>query len=150
MLGGSRDGVKPARAWKAIVSTAIDLWDNDRKANAKVEQKEFFADVPTISVNVSIFDFSAMVGIVSIAPNVGSAMVAWISALLIGVAAFLAPFEVTAEEQRSRSMRVLEQSDLRGSFCHAVFSGLRSAPHADGRSATLHTESVLSLPLALT
>jgi hypothetical protein len=91
-----------------------------------------------------------MVGIVSIAPNVGSAMVAWISALLIGVAAFLTPFQVTAEEQRSQSMRVLEQFDLRGLSCHAVFSELRSVPNADGRSVTLHTESLLSLPLAST
>jgi hypothetical protein len=55
--GGSRDGVKPARAWKAIVSTAIGLWDNDRKANATVEEKVFFEDVPNVLVNVSIFDF---------------------------------------------------------------------------------------------
>jgi hypothetical protein len=106
--------------------------------------------VPTVSVRVSILIFSAMVGTVSIAPNVGSAMVAWISALLIGVAALLAPFEVTAEEQRSQSMRVLEQFDLRGPSRHAVFSELRSVPNADGRSVTLYTESLLSLPLAST
>ena len=56
-----------------------------------------------------------MVGIIFIGPNVGSAMVAWISALLIGVAAFLTPLPVTAQEGRSRSILVLDQSDLRPS-----------------------------------
>ena len=105
----------------------------------------------SVSVSVSIFEFSAAMGIVSIAPSVGSAMVAWISALLIGVSAFLAPFEVTEEEQRSRSMLVLDQSDLRGPFYHVVFSGLPSVPNVDDPSSiTLYTESRPSLPLALT
>jgi len=57
--------------------------------------------------------FAAMVGIIFIGPNVGSAMVAWIGALLIGVAVFLTSLPVTAQEGRSRSILVLDQSDLR-------------------------------------
>ena len=84
-----------------------------------------------------------MVGIIFIGPNVGSAMVAWISALLIGVAAFLTPLQVTAEERRSRSILVLDQSDLRGPFYYSVFSGLRSVLSADDRShITIYTESL--------
>ena len=84
-----------------------------------------------------------MVGIIFIGPNVGSAMVAWISALLIGVAAFLTPLPVKAQEGRSRSILVLDQSDLRGPFYHSVFSGLRSVLSADDRShITLYTESL--------
>jgi hypothetical protein len=78
--------------------------------------------------------FSAMVGIISIGPYVGSAMAAWISALLIGVAALLAPFDVAAEEPRLRSMLARDQSDSRSPFHNAVFSGLRSVLRADGRS----------------
>ena len=70
-------------------------------------------------------------------------MVAWISALLIGVAAFLTPLQVTAEERRSRSILVLDQSDLRGPFYYSVFSGLRSVLSADDRShITIYTESL--------
>ena len=84
-----------------------------------------------------------MVGIIFIVPNVGSAMVAWISALLVGVAAFLTPLQVTAEERRSRSILVLDQSDLRGPFYYSVFSGLRSVLSADDRSQiTIYTESL--------
>ena len=57
MAGGSRHCVKPGRVGKAIVSRVIGLWDNDRKANITVEQKEFFEDVPAVSVNVSNFIF---------------------------------------------------------------------------------------------
>ena len=70
-------------------------------------------------------------------------MVAWISALLVGVAAFLTPLQVTAEERRSRSILVLDQSDLRGPFYYSVFSGLRSVLSADDRShITIYTESL--------
>ena len=97
-----------------------------------------------VPVRVSIFDFSAAMGIVSIAPSVGSAMVAWISASLIGVSAFLAPFEVTAEEQRSRSTLVLDQSDLRGPFYHVVVSGWLSVPNVDDPSRITHREPPVS------
>ena len=70
-------------------------------------------------------------------------MVAWISALLVGVAAFLTPLQVMAEERRSRSILVLDQSDLRGPFYYSVFSGLRSVLSADDRShITIYTESL--------
>jgi hypothetical protein len=71
--------------------------------------------------------FSATVRIIFIAPNGGSAMVGWISALLIGVASLLAPLQAAAEERRWRSILVLDQSDLRGPFYHAVLSELRSS-----------------------
>ena len=58
MAGGSRNFVKPGHAGKAIVSRVIGLWDNDRKVNITVEQKEFFEDVPAVAVIVSIFNFS--------------------------------------------------------------------------------------------
>jgi hypothetical protein len=57
MAGGSRHCVKLGRVEKAIVSRVIGLWDNDRKVNITVEQKEFFEDVPAVSVNVSNFNF---------------------------------------------------------------------------------------------
>jgi len=78
-----------------------------------------------------------MVGSVSIAPNVGSAMVSWINALLIGVAAFLAPLQVTAEELRSRSTQAPDQSDWRRNAC-------------DRSAVTLYTERLSSLPQTLT
>ena len=63
--------------------------------------------------------------------------------MLIGVAAFLTPLQVTAEERRSRSILVLDQSDLRGPFYYSVFSGLRSVLSADDRShITIYTESL--------
>jgi signal transduction histidine kinase len=70
-------------------------------------------------------------------------MVAWISALLIGVAAFLTPLRVTAEERHSRSIFVVDQSDLRGPFYSSVFSGFRSVLSADHRShITLYTSTI--------
>jgi hypothetical protein len=57
MAAGSRRCVKLGRAGKAIVSRVIGLWDNDRKANITVEQKEFFEDVPAVLVSVSNFNF---------------------------------------------------------------------------------------------
>ena len=144
MAGGSRHCVKPARVGKAIVSRVIGLWDNDRKASITVGQEEFFEDVPAVSVNVSNFNFFGDGGIIFIGPNLGSgAMVAWISALLIGVAAIPTLLQVMAEERRSRSILVLDQSDLRGPFYYAVFSGLRSILSADDRShITIYTESL--------
>lgn len=64
-------------------------------------------------------------------------MVAWINASLIGVAAFLTPLQMTAEERRSRSMLVYDQSDLRLNA-------------RDPSTITLYTESLLSLPQTLT
>ena len=70
-------------------------------------------------------------------------MGAWISALLIAATVFLTPLQVTAQEGRSRSILVLDQSDLRGPFYYSVFSGLRSALSSDGQShITLYAESL--------
>ena len=69
-------------------------------------------------------------------------MIAWVSALLIAATVFLTSLPVVAQEGRSRSILVLDQSDLRGPFYHSVFSGLRSAFSSGGRShITLYAES---------
>ena len=84
-----------------------------------------------------------MVGIIFIGPNVGSAMVAWIGALLIGVAVFLTSLPVTAQEGRSRSILVLDQSEPAGSFYVQIFSGLRARINADASAhTTLFSESL--------
>jgi signal transduction histidine kinase len=55
----------------------------------------------------------------------------------------LAPACLTAGELRPQSILVLDQSDLRGSFYYEVFSELRAAVNAQGRShITLYTESL--------
>src|SRR4051794_10167572 len=70
-------------------------------------------------------------------------MIMRISALLVSVIALLAPIEVTAQEMRSRSVLVLDQSDMRGPFYYQVFSGLRSVVNADSQShITLYAESL--------
>jgi signal transduction histidine kinase len=70
-------------------------------------------------------------------------MIMHLSALFFSVAALLTPIQVTAQEARSRSILVLDQSDLPGPFYHQVFSGLRSAVTADRQShITLYTESL--------
>ena len=70
-------------------------------------------------------------------------MITRISTVLVCVAALLTPGQVAAQQARSRSILVLDQSDLRGPFYHSVFSGLRSALSADGRShITLYAESL--------
>ena len=70
-------------------------------------------------------------------------MITRICALLMSVAVLLTPLQVTAEEGRSRSILVLDQSDLRGPFYHSVLSGLRSALSADDRTQiTLYTKSL--------
>jgi signal transduction histidine kinase len=70
-------------------------------------------------------------------------MIAWVSALLIAATVFLTSLLVMAQERRSRSILVLDQSDLRGPFYHSVFSGLRSALSSGGRShITLYAESL--------
>ena len=69
-------------------------------------------------------------------------MIMRISALLVGVA-LLTPFQVTAQETRSRSILMLDQADMRGPFYYQVFSGFRSAVNADSQSrVTLYTESL--------
>ncbi|KRQ90419.1 histidine kinase [Bradyrhizobium valentinum] len=70
-------------------------------------------------------------------------MIVRISALLISVALVVAPLQVAAQEARSRSILVLNQSDLRGPFYYLVFSGLRSVLSADDRShLTLYAENL--------
>lgn len=79
-----------------------------------------------------------------IEPNGGSdAMIARISALLIGVAVFLTPLEVMAQEKRSRSILLLDQSQSTGMFFLQIFSGLRAAIDADASAhTTLFSESL--------
>jgi signal transduction histidine kinase len=85
-----------------------------------------------------------MMGMGFIKPEFGyDAMIARASALSICLALFLTSFPVTAEEGRSRSILVLEQSALRGPFYQSVFSGLRSVVNAGDRShITLYAESL--------
>lgn len=55
----------------------------------------------------------------------------------------LVPTCLAAGELRPRSILVLDQSDLRGSFYYEVFSAIRAAVNADGRAhITLYTESL--------
>lgn len=66
-----------------------------------------------------------------------------IKELVLCAAMLLVPVHVTAAELRPRSILVLDQSDLRGSFYYEVFSALRDAVNAEGRShITLYTESL--------
>lgn len=59
------------------------------------------------------------------------------------MAMLLAPIDVAAGELRPRSILVLDQSDLRGSFYYDVFSAIRATINAEGRShITLYTESL--------
>jgi signal transduction histidine kinase len=106
--------------------------------------KKFFEDVAGISANGSSFILFGEMRMIFIELNWGSdAMIAWVSALLIGVSVFLTPLQVTAQEGRSRSILVLDQSDLRGPFYYSVFSGLRSALNIGSRSRVmLYTESL--------
>jgi len=85
-----------------------------------------------------------MMGIGFIEPNVGSdAMIARISALLISVTLFLTPLEVMAQQKRSRSLLLLDQSQSTGPFFLQIFSGLRAAIDADARAHTrLFSESL--------
>jgi len=70
-------------------------------------------------------------------------MVIRIGGLVLCAAVLLAPVCSMAGELRPRSILVLDQSDLRGSFYYEVFSAIRSAVNADGRShITLYTESL--------
>ncbi|XIA67073.1 ABC transporter substrate binding protein [Bradyrhizobium sp. TZ2] len=77
-------------------------------------------------------------------PNLGfDAMIAWVSALLIGVAVGLTSLPVTAQEGRSRSILVLDQSQSTGPFFVQIFSGLRARIDADASAqTTLFSESL--------
>jgi signal transduction histidine kinase len=70
-------------------------------------------------------------------------MSAWISALLMSVTIVLAPLPVTAQEGRSRSILVLDQSQSTGPFFLQIFSGLRAGIDADASArTTLFSESL--------
>lgn len=70
-------------------------------------------------------------------------MITRLSVLLACVVALLTPVQATAQEPRSRSILVLDQSDMRGPFYYQVISGLRSTVGADGPSQImLYTESL--------
>jgi signal transduction histidine kinase len=70
-------------------------------------------------------------------------MGAWISALLTSVTIVLAPPAVAAQEGRSRSILVLDQSQSTGPFFLQVFSGLRAGIDADASAhTTLFSESL--------
>jgi len=67
----------------------------------------------------------------------------WISALLMSVAVVLTPLPVTAQELRSRSILVLDQSQSTGPFFLQIFSGLRAGIDGGaGAHTTLFSESL--------
>jgi signal transduction histidine kinase len=70
-------------------------------------------------------------------------MGAWISALLMSIIIVLAPVPVTAQEGRSRSILVLDQSEPTGPFYLQILSGLRAGINADTSAyTTLFSESL--------
>ncbi|MFG3593760.1 ABC transporter substrate binding protein [Bradyrhizobium sp. RDI18] len=79
-----------------------------------------------------------------IEPNFGSdAMIARISALSICVALVLTSLPVTAQDGRSRSILVLDQSQSTGVFFLQIFSGLRARIDADTSAhTTIFSESL--------
>ena len=83
-------------------------------------------------------------GIIFIEPNFGSdAMISRISTLLISVVLVLTPLPVTAQEGRSRSILVLDQSQSTGSFFLQIFAGLRAGIDGDASAhTTLFSESL--------
>ena len=60
--------------------------------------------------------------------------------LIVGLLVLLAPIAL-AQEPRTRSVLVLDQSDLRGPFYYALSSGLRGVLSADGR-ITIYGENL--------
>ena len=67
----------------------------------------------------------------------------WISALLMSVTIVLASLPVAAQEGRSRSILVLDQSQSTGPFFLQIFSGLRAGIDADASAhTTLFSESL--------
>lgn len=66
-----------------------------------------------------------------------------ISGLIVWLVALLVPVQSPAAEIRARSILFLDQSDLRGSFYHEIFTAFRERVTADMRSrTTLYTESL--------
>src|ERR1700716_3584255 len=66
-----------------------------------------------------------------------------IRALVVLLAATLAPAGLSAQEMRQRSILVLDQSDLRGPFYYQIFSALRAVVTTDARSqTTLYAEDL--------
>ena len=62
---------------------------------------------------------------------------------MVCVVALLTPVQVVAQEARSRSILVLDQSEPTGSFYLQIFSGLRAGINADaGAHTTLFSESL--------
>jgi signal transduction histidine kinase len=70
-------------------------------------------------------------------------MITRLSAWLVSVVVLLTPIQGIAQETRSRSILVLDQSDMRGPFYYQVYSALRSVVNAESRShITLYSESL--------
>ncbi len=70
-------------------------------------------------------------------------MIVRVAGLILYLTALLAPVCSPAQEMRTRSILVLDQSEARGLFSHKIFSGLRSVLTADTQShATLYSENL--------
>src|SRR5215216_107127 len=84
-----------------------------------------------------------MMGMIFIEPNFGSdAMISRISSLFC-LALVLTQLPVTAQEGRSRSILVLDQSQSTGSFFLQIFAGLRAGIDGDASAhTTLFSESL--------
>ena len=70
-------------------------------------------------------------------------MIARISGLIVCVFVFMVPAESPAQDQRARSILLLDQSDLRGPFYHDIFVAFRESVAANAQShITIYTESL--------
>jgi signal transduction histidine kinase len=70
-------------------------------------------------------------------------MIAGICGLIVCFFVFMAPAKSPAQDQRARSILLLDQSDLRGLFCHDIFVAFRESVAADAQShIAIYTESL--------
>jgi len=71
----------------------------------------------------------------------------WISALWMSVAVVLTPLPETAQEGRSRSILVLDQSEPTGPLSLQIFFGLRAGINADACARTTFSPKASGEPL---
>lgn len=70
-------------------------------------------------------------------------MITRLSAWLVSGVVLLTPIQAIAQETRSRSILVLDQSDRRGLFYYQLYSGLRLVVNADIRRDDLRASEVI-------
>jgi signal transduction histidine kinase len=70
-------------------------------------------------------------------------MIARISGLIVWLLTLIVPVDALAEQMRARSILLVDQSDLRGTFYHDVFRALQESLNSDvGSHVTLYRESL--------